>query len=66
MPRLGRKSLKSPEETRPFEAGKGQPELVNLDEGPVGRATSSPAGVGPITSSRSPRPTRGLWAMSPA
>jgi quercetin dioxygenase-like cupin family protein len=39
---LVRKSLDSPEETRPFEADKGQLELVNLDSGAVGRATFQP------------------------
>src|SRR5450756_2301629 len=39
---LVRKSLDSPEETRPFEASKGQLELVNLDSGAVGRATFQP------------------------
>jgi quercetin dioxygenase-like cupin family protein len=39
---LVRKSLDSPEETRPFEADKGQVELVNLDGGAVGRATFQP------------------------
>src|SRR5688500_15191454 len=34
-----KKSLDSPEEVRPFEEGAGQLELVNLDGGPVGRAT---------------------------
>jgi quercetin dioxygenase-like cupin family protein len=42
MPSLVRKSLDSPEETRPFQDGMGQLELVNLDEGPVGRATFLP------------------------
>lgn len=42
MPSLVRKSLDSPEETRPFEDGKGQLELVNLEEGAVGRATFLP------------------------
>ena len=42
MAGLIRKSLDSPEETRPFEEGKGKLELVNLDEGPVGRATFEP------------------------
>jgi hypothetical protein len=37
-----RKSLDSPEETRPFEAGMGQVDLVNIEEGPVGRATFQP------------------------
>ena len=42
MAGLVRKSLDSPEETRPFEADKGQLELVNLDSGAVGRATFQP------------------------
>ena len=42
MPVLIRKSLDSPEEVRKFEAGSGQLELVNLDAGPVGRATFQP------------------------
>jgi quercetin dioxygenase-like cupin family protein len=42
MAGLVRKSLNSPEETRPFEGGKGQLELVNLDAGAVGRATFQP------------------------
>jgi quercetin dioxygenase-like cupin family protein len=39
---LVRKSLDSPEETRPFEAGTGQMALVNLDGGAVGRGTFQP------------------------
>lgn len=39
MPGLVRKSLDSPEETRPFEGGTGQLQLVNLEQGAVGRAT---------------------------
>jgi hypothetical protein len=35
-------SLDSAEEVRPFTAGSGQLELVNLDAGPVGRATFQP------------------------
>lgn len=42
MPGLVRKSLDSPEETRPFEGGTGQLQLVNTQEGVVGRATFSP------------------------
>lgn len=42
MAGLVRKSLNSPEETRPFEGGKGQLELVNLTAGAVGRATFQP------------------------
>ena len=37
-----RKSLDSPEETRPFADGMGRVELVNMDAGPVGRATFEP------------------------
>jgi hypothetical protein len=42
MAQMIRKSLDSPEETRPFEDGMGKLELVNLDRGPVGRATFKP------------------------
>jgi hypothetical protein len=42
MAGLVRKSLESPDETRPFEDGKGQLKLVNLEGGPVGRATFEP------------------------
>ena len=42
MAGMVRMSLNSPEETRPFEQGKGQLELVNLAHGPVGRATFQP------------------------
>jgi len=42
MAGLVRKSLDAPEETRPFEEGKGKLELVNLDGGAVGRATFEP------------------------
>ncbi len=37
-----RKSLDTPEETRPFENGMGKLELVNIEAGPVGRATFQP------------------------
>jgi quercetin dioxygenase-like cupin family protein len=37
-----RKNLDTPDETRPFEEGKGQLQLVNTDSGPVGRATFAP------------------------
>jgi quercetin dioxygenase-like cupin family protein len=40
--RLVRKSFDRPEETRPFEAGSGRLELVNVDTAPVGRATFQP------------------------
>ena len=39
MSSLVRKSLDTPDETRPFEADAGQLQLVNTDEGAVGRAT---------------------------
>ena len=39
MSGLVRKNFDSPEETRKFEAGSGQVDLVNLEGGPVGRAT---------------------------
>ena len=39
---LVRKSFDSPEETRPFGGGTGQVELVNVDEGAIGRATFQP------------------------
>jgi quercetin dioxygenase-like cupin family protein len=42
MARLVRKSLDTPEEIRAFESGMGQLVLVNLDDGPVGRATFMP------------------------
>jgi len=42
MAALIRMSLDAPEETRPFEDGKGRVELVNLGSGPVGRATFEP------------------------
>lgn len=42
MAGLVRKSFESPEEVRPFEQGKGQLALVNVEGGPVGRATFEP------------------------
>jgi quercetin dioxygenase-like cupin family protein len=39
---LIRKSLDAPEEVRPFEGGSGHLDVVNLDAGPVGRATFHP------------------------
>jgi len=42
MAGLVRMNLDSPEETRPFEGGMGQLELVNIKEGAVGRATFQP------------------------
>jgi len=42
MSQLIRMSLDAPEETRPFEGGTGQLQLVNLTGGPVGRATFRP------------------------
>jgi quercetin dioxygenase-like cupin family protein len=40
--KLQRMSLDTPEEVRPFEESKGKLELVNIDGGPVGRATFEP------------------------
>jgi quercetin dioxygenase-like cupin family protein len=42
MSGLTRKSLDSPDETRPFQGGTGQLEVVNVDGGAVGRATFLP------------------------
>ena len=42
MSGLIRKSLNAPEEIRPFESDSGHLDLVNLDAGPVGRATFLP------------------------
>ncbi|HEX3841866.1 MAG TPA: cupin domain-containing protein [Acidimicrobiales bacterium] len=42
MPGLVRKSFDAPDETRPFEGGTGQLELVSTDGGLVGRATFLP------------------------
>ena len=42
MAGMKKMSLDSPEETRPFEDGKGRLDLVNLAEGGVGRATFEP------------------------
>jgi quercetin dioxygenase-like cupin family protein len=42
MSGLIRKSLDDAEEIRPFEGGTGQLQLVNIDRGPVGRATFLP------------------------
>ncbi len=42
MSGLTRMSLDSPEEVRPFEGGSGQLNLVNLQDGPVGRAIFQP------------------------
>jgi quercetin dioxygenase-like cupin family protein len=42
MAAMSRKSLNSPEETRPFVEDMGKLELVNLDASPVGRATFQP------------------------
>lgn len=42
MAGMVRKSLDAPDETRLFEAGKGQLQLVNSDTGAVGRATFQP------------------------
>ncbi len=42
MPKMIRKSLDAPEESRLFRDGKGKVDLVNLDSGAVGRATFEP------------------------
>jgi quercetin dioxygenase-like cupin family protein len=42
MARLVRKSFDSPEEVRKFNGDSGQLELLNLEAGPVGRATFEP------------------------
>jgi quercetin dioxygenase-like cupin family protein len=42
MAGMVRKSLDTPDETRPFVDGKGKLELVNTDGGAVGRATFEP------------------------
>lgn len=42
MPALTRMSLDAPEETRLFQAGTGQLQVVNLKGGAVGRATFQP------------------------
>ena len=42
MSALTRRSFDSPDETRPFEQGKGRLDLVNTDSGVVGRATFEP------------------------
>jgi quercetin dioxygenase-like cupin family protein len=42
MSGLVRKSFDSPEETRPFEDGKGKLDLVDLENGGVGRAVFEP------------------------
>ena len=42
MAKMVKKSLDTPEETRPFEDGMGRVDLVNLDAGAVGRAVFEP------------------------
>ncbi|WP_227996080.1 cupin domain-containing protein [Nocardia australiensis] len=42
MSALVRKSFDSPDETRLFEQGKGKLDLVNVADGPVGRAVFEP------------------------
>jgi quercetin dioxygenase-like cupin family protein len=42
MAAMIRKSLNEPEETRPFEEGKGKLDLVNVETGAVGRAVFEP------------------------
>lgn len=58
MAEMTRKSLDAPEETRQFLNGTGQVELVNIDAGPVGRATFQPGWrwsehIGPIAGTES-------------
>lgn len=42
MSGLTRRSFDSPDETRPFEQGKGRLDVINTDGGVVGRATFEP------------------------
>jgi quercetin dioxygenase-like cupin family protein len=42
MTAMIRKSLNEPEETRPFEEGKGKVDLVNIEGGAIGRAVFEP------------------------
>ena len=42
MPGLTRKSFDKPDEVRPFDGATGQLEVINTDEGAVGRATFLP------------------------
>ncbi len=42
MAGLIQKSFDAPEETRPFEAGKGKLDLLNVESGAVGRAVFEP------------------------
>ena len=42
MPGLTRRSLDSPDETRPFEGGKGELAVVNVEGGTVGRGVFRP------------------------
>lgn len=67
MAGLIQKSLDAPEETRPFEDGKGKLDLVNLEGGPVGRAVFEPGWqwskhVKPIAALTAARPR--IWATS--
>jgi hypothetical protein len=57
MSAMIRKSLNEPEETRPFEDGKGKLDIVNVESGAVGGRFSNRAGSGPNTLSRSPKRT---------
>jgi len=61
MPSLIRKSFDTPDETRPFEAGMGRLEVINTDDGVVGRATFEPGWqwskhVKPIAGPRAAKP----------
>ncbi|MDN3296303.1 cupin domain-containing protein [Streptomyces ficellus] len=42
MATIVRRSFESADETRPFEEGKGRLDLLNTDQGPVGRAVFEP------------------------
>jgi quercetin dioxygenase-like cupin family protein len=42
MSGLTRKSFDTPDETRPFEAGMGELDVIHTDDGVVGRATFEP------------------------
>lgn len=69
MSALIRKSLDEPEEVRPFINGSGQLELVNLDTGPVGRATFQPGGrwsthVKPIAATESCQAAHSCYFLS--
>lgn len=69
MSQLIRMSLDAPEETRPFESGTGQLQLVNLAEHPVGRAIFRPGWrwsqhVKPIAGTDSCQAHHSLYVLS--